>query len=74
MKLFGNILKWANAEFSVIKWLSQYPLLAEQGLAGYGNLSVNTSVNGEYFGGFAGVFLLRTSNSATKSLLLNRVL
>jgi hypothetical protein len=48
-------------------WLSQYPALAEQGIAGYGNISVNTSVDGEYFGGFAGIFLLPVRSSANTS-------
>jgi hypothetical protein len=37
---------------------SQYPVLAEFGLSGYGSLSPNTSVFGSFFGGFEGIFFL----------------
>lgn len=43
---------------SMAYWLSQYPALAEVGLAGYGDLESNTSVDGINYGGFGGVFLL----------------
>ena len=43
---------------SMAFWLSQYPALAEVGLAGYGEIVPNTSVNGINYGGFGGEFLL----------------
>ena len=39
-------------------WLSQYPVLAEYSLSGYGVIETNASVDGIYFGGFGGFFLL----------------
>jgi hypothetical protein len=48
-------------------WLSQYPTLAEFGIAGYGNLSVNQSLGEEYFGGFGGIFLLPVLSPANTS-------
>jgi hypothetical protein len=51
-------------------WLSQYPTLAELGIGGYGDIIPNISVNGTYFGGFNGNFILPVLSPAntTESL------
>lgn len=39
-------------------WLSQYPALADVGLAGYGAIASNTTIDGINYGGFQGIFVL----------------
>jgi hypothetical protein len=39
-------------------FVSQYPLLAEHNLAGYGGIYPNTTLNSTNYGGFQGVFVL----------------
>jgi hypothetical protein len=48
-------------------WMSQYPSLADQGIAGYGTISPNTSYEGTYYGGFQGEFILPATSSENTS-------
>jgi hypothetical protein len=51
-------------------WMSQYPNLADQGICGYGTITPNGSIQGQYFGGFQGLFILPAVSPAntTESL------
>jgi hypothetical protein len=52
-------------------WLSQYPILAELGIGGYGDIISNISINSAYFGGFNGNFILPvlSPKNTTESLV-----
>ncbi len=55
---FGTIPNSEPFWDSITYWLSQYPALAEVGLAGYGNIYPNISLGDATYGGFGGFFLL----------------
>lgn len=56
--LFGTLPDSEQFWDSAAYFLSQYPALAVVGLAGYGGLTSNTTLDGVNYGGFEGVFLL----------------
>lgn len=55
---FGTLAQSEPFWDSMTYWLSQYPVLAEVGLAGYGDIQPNVSIDGINFGGFQGGFIL----------------
>jgi hypothetical protein len=55
---FGTLPESEQCWDSMAYWLSQYPVLAEYGLSGYGAIEPNTSIDGTHYGGFSGIFLL----------------
>jgi len=52
---------------ALVYFFSQYPSLTSQGITGYSNFAVNTSVNGTYFGGMNGVLVLPALSSTNTS-------
>jgi hypothetical protein len=51
-------------------WLSQYPSLAKQGIAGYHNIYPNNSFEGTLFGGIQGEFILPGLSASNTSASL----
>jgi len=52
---------------ALVYFFSRYPSLTSQGITGYSNFAVNTSVNGTYFGGMNGVLVLPALSSTNTS-------
>jgi hypothetical protein len=55
---FGTLAESEPFWDSMAYWLSQYPVLAEVGLSGYGDIEPNVSIGSINYGGFQGEFLL----------------
>ncbi|KAE9363516.1 FAD-binding domain-containing protein [Stipitochalara longipes BDJ] len=56
--IFGTVPNSEPMWDAVSYWLSQYPILAELGIAGYGSIIPNISIDGGDYGGWNGNFIL----------------